>query len=189
MQKLRSKVFVQNESGRPIEKANRGDVGYDLFAVSEPEIVGKSCHLFDPEHSEYQGKVFNSVNYIEYRTGVRLELPENIYALIYPRSSVSKKNLQLCNSVGVIDSGYRGEIIVRFNYICDPEDYIIRGREDMSLAFCHVPEEKIYGKGDKICQIVFREHLSAKDDFVLIEKSEISEETERGSGGFGSTGE
>lgn len=169
---------MQNDSGHPIEKANRGDVGFDLYSVSDPKIVGSS---FNKEN-----EFFSSVQYIEYRTGVRLELPENIYGLIYPRSSVSKKNLQLCNSVGVIDSGYRGEIIVRFNYIFDPKDLFSSSGD--GSCFCQVPASKIYGKGDKICQIVFREHLSPKDDFILIEKSEVSENTERGSGGFGSTG-
>lgn len=175
---------MQNESGKPIQKANRGDVGFDLFSVSEPEIVGSE---FEPN-----SKIYKSVKYIEYRTGVRLEMPENIYGLIYPRSSISKKNLSLCNSVGVIDSGYRGEIIVRFNYLFDPEDFYCTKNFHNPQKFefcCSVPLDKIYAKGDKICQLVFREHLSPNKDFALIEVSKIFEETERGSGGFGSTGE
>ena len=52
--------------------------------------------------------------YIEYKIGLKFEVPENYVMLIFPRSSVSNKDLLLCNSVGVLDSGYRGELVLRF---------------------------------------------------------------------------
>ena len=52
--------------------------------------------------------------YIEYGTGIAVEIPEGHVGLIFPRSSISKTSMILSNHVGVIDSGYRGEIRFRF---------------------------------------------------------------------------
>ena len=57
-----------------------------------------------------------------YGTGLAFEIPEGYMGLVFPRSSISKKDLTLSNSVGVIDSGYRGEVFLKFRgkkYLCD----------------------------------------------------------------------
>ena len=55
-------------------------------------------------------------NYIEYFTGLALEIPAGHVGLLFPRSSVSKTDLQLANCVGVVDSGYRGELTFRYKF-------------------------------------------------------------------------
>ena len=100
-------------------------------------------------------------NFIEYGTGIAVEIPEGYVGLIFPRSSVSKKeNFYLKNSVGVIDSGYRGEIKLRFN-----------------------KSEEHYGAGEKIGQLIILPYPT-----IYLEEVEELSSTERGQGGFGSTG-
>lgn len=137
--------------------------------------------------------VATSVNitdkYIEYGTGLAFEVPEGYVMLIFPRSSVSKYDLSLANSVGVLDSSYRGELKLRFK-----RNYIIKHLGDNKTleksAFEHriSPTEilicdKIYEVGDKVGQIMIV-------PYPQIEFNEVEElsETDRGSGGFGSTG-
>ena len=106
-------------------------------------------------------------NYIEYFTGIAVEIPEGYVGLLFPRSSTSKKDLRLANSVGVVDSGYRGEISFRYKF---PKD----------IYFAKL---KRYGNGDRIGQLVIM-------PYPQIELEEVSELsiTERGEGGYGSTG-
>ena len=123
--------------------ASEGDAGMDLVATSE--VIGKE-------------------GYLEFGTSLKVAIPDGYVGLIYPRSSISKKNMMLCNSVGVIDSGYRGEIKVRFK----PAN-AGQGR---------------YKIGDKVAQLVIMPYPK-----VEFEEVESLDETERGDGGFGSTGE
>lgn len=104
---------------------------------------------------------------IVYKIGIALEIPEGYCGLIFPRSSNSKKDLLLCNSVGVVDSAYRGEFIVKFK----------------RLYKYHL-EEKMYSVGDKVAQLVIM-----PVPYVTFEESDTLSETDRGKGGFGSTGE
>lgn len=101
--------------------------------------------------------------YIEYGTGLSFEIPQGYVMLIFPRSSVSNQDLSLANCVGVLDSTYRGELKLRFRVILNAQD--------------------IYEVGDKVGQILVIPYpvLSFK------ETDELST-TDRGSGGFGSTG-
>lgn len=100
-------------------------------------------------------------NFIEYGTGIAVEIPEGYVGLVFPRSSVSKKeNFYLKNSVGVIDSGYRGEIKLRFNI-----------------------SEEHYGAGEKIGQLIILPYPT-----IQLEEVEELSSTDRGQGGFGSTG-
>lgn len=100
-------------------------------------------------------------NYVEYKTGLSLEVPESYVCLIFPRSSVTKKEMMLKNSVGVLDSGYRGELVLRFRNF-GPE---------------------IYEVGEKVGQIMILPYPQVK----IQEVSELSN-SDRGMGGFGSTG-
>ena len=126
--------------------AKDGDAAMDLYAMYR--------------------KVDNYGNY-EYGTGLSMEIPEGYVGLIFPRSSICKVPLSLCNSVGVIDSGYRGEIILKFDK-----------RDRMSLE--HPPA---YTAGDRVGQIMILPY--PKIEFVDVD--ELTQ-TDRGTGGFGSTG-
>lgn len=120
--------------------AKEGDAGMDLTAVRiEKDAYG------------------NAVIY----TGLAVEIPEGFVGLIFPRSSISKYDMHLRNSVGVIDSGYRGEIMLKFSFL-----------EDGNL----------YQMGDKIAQLIIMPYPQ-----ITFEEVEELSETERGEGGFGST--
>lgn len=101
--------------------------------------------------------------YIEYGTGLCFEVPEGYVGLLFARSSISKYDLSLANAVGVLDSGYRGEVKFRF-----------KKTSDTSSA-------KYYETGDKIGQIIIVPYPQI--EFIEHELSE----TDRGIGGFGST--
>jgi len=105
-------------------------------------------------------------NQIVYGTGLAVEIPEGMVGLVFPRSSVRNYDLTMSNSVGVIDSGYRGEIMVTFN--------IKPGLLD---------KRKMYSLGDRIAQLV----IMPVPLVQYIEVDELSE-TERNTSGHGSTG-
>ena len=120
--------------------AKPGDAGMDLTAVD----------------------VSSDYSCLTYKTGLAIEIPEGYVGLLFPRSSVYKTGQQLSNCVGVIDSGYRGEIMMKF-----------------SLS----PYGNEYQVGDRVGQLIIIPYPSI--DFV--EVNSLSD-TERGSGGYGSTG-
>jgi len=98
-------------------------------------------------------------------TGLMLEIPEGYAGFVQPRSGLAiKHGISLVNTPGLIDSGYRGEICIIMINLDKKQDFLIK-------------------KYDKICQIVFKKIEEAE-----LVQSEILEETERGTGGFGSTG-
>jgi len=101
-------------------------------------------------------------NYV-YFTGIALEIPMGFVGLLLPRSSVSKTSLALANSVGVIDSGYRGEIMLKYRQTGEANP--------------------VYEIGDRVGQLMVIPHPKME----LIEVDELST-TDRGQGGFGSTG-
>ncbi len=98
------------------------------------------------------------------KTGLAMEIPEGYAGLIYARSGLAtKKGLAPANKVGVVDSDYRGEIMVALHN--------------------HSDEERTVEKGERIAQLVITPFLKAD----LMETEELGE-TGRGTGGFGSTG-
>ena len=101
---------------------------------------------------------------VVYMTGIAVEIPEGHVGLLFPRSSIRKYQLSLSNSVGVIDSGYRGEIQFTFNKTSGPAS-------------------QKYKIGERIGQLVII-------PYPIIEAVEVDElsDSERGEGGFGSTG-
>ena len=103
-------------------------------------------------------------NQITYGLGIALEIPDGFVGLIFPRSSIRNTELILSNSVGVIDAGYRGELQATF----------VKTNGLDSLA---------YKVGDRVCQLIIVPH-------PIVEWTEVNElnNTERGAGGFGSTG-
>jgi dUTP pyrophosphatase len=96
-------------------------------------------------------------------TGVSFAIPEGFVGLVFPRSGLATKGITLKNSVGVIDSDYRGEIMVSL---------INNSTETVEI-----------NKGDRIAQIVFL----PVTQFTFISVDKLPE-TMRGTGGFGSTG-
>ena len=118
--------------------AKKGDAGVDLTAVDR-KIEG----------------IWNT-----YYTGLAIEIPPGYVGLLFPRSSVYKTEQRLANSVGVIDSGYRGEIMMKFNR-----------------------SMKEYKIGDRIGQLIIIPYPQIQFEEV----KELSQ-TERSHGGFGSTG-
>ena len=149
--------------------AHEGDAGLDIIAASDPIIKGSIAY----------GPYWESVDYIEYDTELQIAPEEGYHTLVMPRSSISKTNLFLRNSVGLIDNGYRGTIKLRFGYIFQPCDMTIGG----SRLICEVNTHKIYKKGDRIGQLVFSKTIEPTRWSVG-----VLNETERGDGGFGSTG-
>jgi dUTP pyrophosphatase len=98
------------------------------------------------------------------RTGVNIQLPEGWLAMIFPRSSTgAKTSLRLSNSVGIIDSGYRGELGVLF--------------DNTSTGAVEIK------KGDRIAQLLVMPSYRFQPKVV-----ESLEDSDRGEGGFGSTG-
>jgi len=126
--------------------ATSGDAGMDLIATS---IISETP------------------SQITYGLGIALEIPEGFVGLVFPRSSIRKTRLQLSNSVGVIDSGYRGELQATFNKITTTIEN----------------QKNDYKVGDRVCQIM----IIPYPPIEFIEADELSN-TERGEGGFGSTG-
>ena len=136
------RVKKLNEEAVIPQYAKQGDAGLDLTAISRK---------MGPE------------GYIEYGTGLAVEIPAGFVGLVFPRSSISKVNMSLTNAVGVIDSGYRGEILFRFK----PSS---TGRG-------------MYNIGDRVGQLVIMPYPQV----TLVESDELSD-TVRGATGFGSTG-
>lgn len=104
-----------------------------------------------------------------YGTDLAIEIPEGHVALLFPRSSNSKKNLLLSNSVGVVDSGYRGEIMFKFK-----KDPVPNRFQEFA---------KFYEPGERVGQMI----IIPYPQIELEEVQELSS-TDRGAGGFGSTG-
>lgn len=107
---------------------------------------------------------------VVYGTGLAVEIPEGMVGLIFPRSSIRNFDLSMSNSVGVIDSGYRGEIMVTFN-IVHTESHTV------------YEPYKLYEVGDRVAQLVIMPVPLAQ----YVEVEELSE-TSRGTEGHGSTG-
>lgn len=107
--------------------------------------------------------ISNTDTQITYGTGLAMEIPKGYVGLIFPRSSIRKTDLTLSNSVGVIDSGYRGEIQATFK---------------KPMWDCNV-----YKINDRVMQIIIVPYPQIK--FNLVNKLSDSD---RGQGGFGSTG-
>jgi dUTP pyrophosphatase len=143
---MKVRIKKINENAVIPSYAKSGDAGMDLIAT---EIINETS------------------NQITYGTGLSLEIPEGFVGLIFPRSSIRKYDLALTNCVGVIDSGYRGELQATFK-----KTNWLKGNES----------EK-YQIGDRIGQIMIIPHPT-----IEFEEADELSDTERGDGGFGSTG-
>jgi dUTPase len=198
-------IQVKNIEGITLPvPATTQSAGYDLIAIDDPKIVGEIGSA-----EEVGGKsviFYRSIDYLEYHTGLYIApqpvhfipgnpIDTNYHTLIHPRSSIRKYNLVLANSIGLIDNDYRGEIIVCFRYVWQPNDLMMETVEvptsDGGTNYtwepnghflCKINYDKIYKRGDAIAQLVVEETVPA--NFILV--SEL-DKTIRGEGGFGSS--
>ena len=140
---MQVKIKKLNENAVIPSYAKDGDAGMDLVAT---KIISNTT--FD----------------VTYGTDLAMEIPKGFVGLIFPRSSIRKYELILSNSVGIIDSGYRGELQATF-------------KKENGL------DSLAYKVGDKIAQIMIIPHPE-----VEFEEADELSDTDRGEGGFGSTG-
>lgn len=153
-----------------------GDAGMDLVATS---------------------KSYDEDGNVVYGTGLAFEIPKGYVGLLFPRSSNSKKDLLLSNSVGVLDSGYRGEVMFKFKKQINNEKSVlntiiaVQNMAEIKDDFKKLgllDEDDIenfteYQLGDRVGQIIILPYPQ-----IEFEESEELSETERGNGGYGSTG-
>lgn len=143
--KMKMKIkFKKLSAVNTPQYAKEGDAGIDLTATT----MKKSGNYFFPIYT--------------YKTGIALQLPESHYVMLVPRSSLSKKLMWMANHVGIVDSGYRGELMFKFRSILGIDPYKV---------------------GDRIGQMV----LTKRNVMDLVEVEELKD-SERGEGGFGHTG-
>ena len=144
------KIKKLNEDAVIPAYAHDTDAGLDLVATSYEYKDDIHCHV--------------------YGTGLAVEIPEGYVGLLFPRSSNRKTESYLTNHVGVVDSGYRGEIMLSFK---------TRDFKEGEIQQLYKP----YEVGDKIAQIIIMPY--PKIDLKVVD--ELST-TERGANGHGSTG-
>lgn len=146
MARLPIKIKKLNEKAVLPQKADNGSAGWDLIATSERLVLE------------------GPISYVEYGTSLALEIPPGFVGLLFPRSSISSNtSLILNNSIGLLDSSYRGEIKARFK-----STLTVGGKK--------------YKLGDKIAQLM----VIPYPEIDFEEVNELSE-TKRGDGGFGSS--
>ena len=147
---MKVRIKKLNEGAIVPSYSKPGDAGMDLTAIN----ISK-----------------DNVGNITYHTGLAIEIPEGHVGLLFPRSSVSKKQQFLTNGVGVIDSSYRGEIMAKFKPVMGSYETILE-----------LFESNEYQVGNKIVQLIILPY--PKIEFEEVEELSSSE---RGHGGFGST--
>lgn len=159
-------VFNEDTSGiRQFTYRFRGDVGYDLFVTIDSE----QQTIFDKIVSWFTGEptiiIWPVIGMRTLRSGLRITLPNNLWAEIRSRSSTARRKLQVIG--GTIDSGYRGEYFTVLH------------------NFGFIP--RLIRDGQRYAQVVFFE---AKRPVVrhLTAEHFLDDQTDRGDAGFGSTG-
>lgn len=146
MQKINVKLKKIRENAKMPEYGTEFAAGADLYAVLEGTVE------INPGETKF------------IPTGLAMEMPNGLAGFIYARSGLScKKGLAPANKVGVVDSDYRGEVMVALHN--------------------HSNEKRTVENGDKIAQMIFVPYFAADFEFV-----EELHDSVRGEGGFGSTG-
>ena len=143
--RLTVKIKRLNDSAVIPSYAKAGDMGMDLTAAGYHYDTELDCHV--------------------YHTGLAVEIPDGYGMLLFPRSSNRKTDAYMTNHVGVVDSGYRGEILVCFKN---------RDRAD---------KRPPYEVGDRVAQLCILPYPQ-----VAWEEAAELCDSERGAGGHGSTG-
>jgi dUTP pyrophosphatase len=154
------KEFYENHS-----TYNEGDAGIDLFLPEDVSILAGESVIIDLR-----------IKCEMVETNIESGKERFVSYFIYPRSSISKTPLILANSVGVIDRGYRGSLKIALKYIPTLTDQIHHERTREINSF------KLK-RGERLVQIC----LPSLDPFSIEVVDSVSN-TDRGEGGFGSTG-
>ncbi len=136
--------------------------------LSETAVAPVKAHNTDAGWDLTVSRITSEINecgqlILVYHTDLAIEIPDGYFAALVQRSSVARKSISLCNCIGVIDSGYRGEVIAKF-----------RSTTDVVPA--------LYNPGEKFAQLLI---LPVPD--VQFEETDQLSETDRGEGGYGST--
>jgi dUTP pyrophosphatase len=161
MNKINIKIKKVHPDAVTPKQGFETDSGYDLVAIDDGVATTSSTT--------------SDIVFVEYDTGVQIELPEGYHTEIYPRSSISKTHLLLANSIGLIDNSYRGNLKLRFRLL----------KIDSNEKWWKEKQLKgeVYKKGDKIGQLVIKKTIYA--DFEEVTELNTSDRSESG---FGSTG-
>ena len=150
--KLKIRFKKLREDAVMPSKAHATDAGFDLVATS---------------------RVFDEYGCVSYGTGIAVEIPKGYVGLLFPRSSVFRTDLSLSNCVGVIDSGYRGEVKAKFRQQLTFAD----DRQGAPFG------PRCYEVGERIMQMVVMPYPE-----VEFEESDALSDSDRGEGGYGSSG-
>ncbi len=153
--------MVLNSDAKVPERAKDGDAGMDLVATENVALWAGETKLV--------------------HTGIAIELPKGFAGLVMPRSGLALKGITLSNCVGLIDSGYRGEIGVELHNN-NPSRIIERTADGSVVVRDNLTPFAIH-RGDRIAQLV----IIAVATPALCQVSELGA-SQRGVGGFGSTG-
>lgn len=129
----------------PIVRANVNTIA-DLFVVNISSEINEAGELI-----------------LVYHTGTAIEIPEGYTGLLFPEDDISRKTLEMCNSVGVIPNNSKEEVVIKF-----------RATSNVVPA--------LYNPGEKFAQLLI---LPVPD--VQFEEADQLSETDRGEGGYGST--
>jgi hypothetical protein len=158
------------------------DAGFDLFAPGndnkEKEVYNNLIRFFGPNWQDA-----SPVNKLDFKVICSAKMYTdtgkvfNTGYYMYPRSSLSKTQLRLANATGIIDAGYRGHLIGMFDVVNIPADAQNNNKE----------YDYVGSKFDRYLQICAPGLVPILVELVN-SKEELGEETERGTGGFGSTG-
>lgn len=155
------KAYLYSENGDELKPQTDGSVGIDLRIRGELE---GDCNADSWYPRNGRGLLF--------RTGVYAAAPKGYYFMITLRSSLGKVGFVIPNSPGIIDSDYRGEVLVPLYYLNTIDDWhLCKGDKIAQMILVKCPDE------------VSVEQVDSYDSFM-----DAAGETERGAGGFGSTG-
>lgn len=140
---MRLRVMMDPNAGYVPEYAHSGDAGLDLRSVEDVTLGPGESRLV--------------------RTGLHVEIPDGCVGLQFPRSGLGSKGITMRNAVGVIDSGYRGEV---------------------RCALWNTTDEPFHvSEGDRVCQLVVMPYVRCH----VVDADSLSD-SDRGTDGYGSTG-
>ena len=188
MDEIKLKIKKMHPDAKIPSLSHDDDAGYDITVIDDGTIE------LEEIESEMMKGLFGAnarkcfrVKYIEYRTGLAIEPPPGYHIEIVARSSVSKYDIILANCLAIGDGGYRNEYKLRFRILpLDVKMQMQTTKEEAikeALDYIHNNDIKIFKKGERAAQILLR-----KTEHLPIQEVEELTDTERGLGGFGSTG-
>lgn len=141
------KLTLNSPAAQVPQKAHTLDAGWDLFTPEDVELVEGEITMVDLR--------------------IRVAIPTGYFGLLVPRSSMAKRRILLANTVGIIDSGYRGNVKAALVY---------HPTVDMPLT-------TTIHQNERVAQVIIVPHVQTNWEIV-----DTLEETERSDGGFGSSG-